>query len=191
MDYAMARNSLILMNIQMKHKTLLPYSFLILLLAVTHACATMQQGINDIDQYIIKKIEGASSNMDMGQLQGKWKITALYKGDFEQFKKLSRFGQQPENLYRKSCSNNEDELFVFNIPKGTYQRVNCGIVSNPVSWTATIGQSNIRLTSASGESITIVRQTGIELMIEGNFIFDISQPVTGLYLLEKVGNETL
>lgn len=175
-------------NMKMKHKTLFLYSFLLLFLIVIHSCATMQQGINDIDQYILKKIEGDSSNMDMGQLQGKWKITALYKGDFEHFKKSSRFGQHPKNMYRKSCSNNEDELFIFNIPKGTYQRVNCGIVSNPVSWTASIGQYNIQLTSASGESITIVRQTGKELIIEGDFIFDISQPVTGLYVLEKIGN---
>ncbi len=172
----------------MKHKTLISYTFLIILLTVIHSCATMQKGMNDIDQLILKKIEGASSNMDINQLQGKWKIIALYKGDYENFRKSGRFGRQPENIYRKSCSNNEEELFVFDIPQKTYRRINCGIVSNPVIWTATIGKSNITLTTASGESIGIVRQTEKELMMEGNFVFDINKPVTGLYVLEKTGN---
>ncbi len=170
----------------MKTLTPLCYCFACLSLLVASSCATVKKGFNDIDQLLVNPTGKAQGNIDLNQLDGKWEITALYIGNFENVKQTTLFGKRSENKYKNPCTNKTPELFEFDASKGTYQRESCGLVSSPVAWTVNGQGTYVSLATASGETMRIMKLTSDELILEGNFVFAVPKPETGVYVLKRI-----
>lgn len=173
----------------MKYKnTIYQLLFAFFLIAGLSSCGNFQQILTDSENNLrqIYSFPNGKTAIDINMLDGKWKITGLYKGDYTIYNKAIRSGKQTENIYTNACLNNDDNLFIFDVSKNTYRRMNCGIVLPLATWTINNEKEKVILTTSSGESFSIVSLHANKLILEGNFVFDIRELVIGVYVLEKV-----
>lgn len=150
------------------------------------SCRARTRRANNLNSSPPRTVRSERSSIDLKLLDGNWRITALYKGNYEHFSKMERGAiRKTANLYRNACADKKDDLFIFNVARTTYRRSHCGIVSNAKKWTVSKGRTGITLTTPPNESIRVVKLTADKLILEGEFVFAAPRLQTGVYLLER------
>ncbi len=126
----------------------------------------------------------ANGKISEDKIDGKWKIIALYDGDY----KTLRQTKNPTNILKTEC----DQFAVFDTKNKKFQQINCKSEGNPENYTlsfenidGTMDYDNV-FHFGNDESFNIINANGKNMTLEGYFVFDIDTHTTGVYLLEKV-----
>ena len=129
-------------------------------------------------------VEKANGKINENRLDGKWKVTRQYKGNFEEFAAQS----EPENYFTCDAGN---EIYEFKMKKEKMFHYECGS-SNAQKYKIKYSfeknsetKEHENIVTFGPSYFTIINVTGDKLALEGYFVGENGNKVKSICLLEK------
>ena len=145
------------------------------------AVGTVKGAVNVID-WSVKKANG---KINEDRLDGKWKVTGLYKGTFAEYENQ----QNPANLY-EPCPTG-DEIYEFDANKSKFIQYSCGVAEAATfkyvySWEkdSTTGEKENMISYGPGY-FNVINVDSKHLALEGYFLNENGTKVRSIAVLDK------